>query len=102
MTILRLIWLQTEFRLVPIQSENDKYNLILVWFNKIQQRFLLSLGKPIPDIFFVSIIWSFFFLGISGLMFCRWCHLYPSGQKIGFYSLVWKYFSDCISSIYFL
>ena len=34
---LRLIWNQTEFRLVPDRSENGKYNLSLVWFNKIQK-----------------------------------------------------------------
>ena len=34
-TIFRLIWNQTDVRLVPNQSENGKYNLILVWFNKI-------------------------------------------------------------------
>ena len=37
---LWFIWNQTEFRLIQSQSENDKYNLILVWFNKIQKRFL--------------------------------------------------------------
>ena len=30
-----LIWNQTDVRLVPNQSENGKYNLISVWFNKI-------------------------------------------------------------------
>ena len=34
-TIFRLIWNQTDVRLVPNKSENDNYNLILVWFNKI-------------------------------------------------------------------
>ena len=31
---------QTDVRLFPNQSENGKYNLILVWFNKISKRFL--------------------------------------------------------------
>ena len=39
-TILRLIWNQTDVRLVPNQSENGKYNLISVWFNKISRRFI--------------------------------------------------------------
>ena len=30
----------TDFRLVPNQSENVKYNLILGWFNKISKRFI--------------------------------------------------------------
>ena len=32
-TIFRLIWNQTDVRLVPNQSANGKYNLISVWFN---------------------------------------------------------------------
>ena len=39
-TTFRLIWNQTDDRLVPNQSENGKYNLISVLFNKIQKRFL--------------------------------------------------------------
>ena len=39
-TIFWLIWRQTEVRWVPNQSENCKYNLISVWFNKIPKRFL--------------------------------------------------------------
>ena len=39
-TILRLIWIQTDIRLDPNQSENDKYNLISGWLNKISKRFL--------------------------------------------------------------
>ena len=31
---------QTDVRLVPNQSENDKYNLIWVWFDKISKIFL--------------------------------------------------------------
>ena len=38
--IFRLIWNETNIRLVPDQSENDKYNLIWIWFNKISKRFL--------------------------------------------------------------
>ena len=34
-TIFRLIWNQTNVRLVSNQSENRKYNLISIWFNKI-------------------------------------------------------------------
>ena len=39
-TIFRLIWNQTDVRLVPNQLENSKYNLISVWFNKIWKIFL--------------------------------------------------------------
>ena len=35
-----LIWIQTDVRLVPNQSENGKYNLISVRFNKISKKFL--------------------------------------------------------------
>ena len=35
LNIFRLIWHQTDFRLVPNQTGNSKYNLISVWFNKI-------------------------------------------------------------------
>ena len=38
-SILRFIWSQMEICLVPNQSENGKYNLILVWFNKIEKSF---------------------------------------------------------------
>ena len=38
-TIFRLIWNQTDVRSVPNQSENGKYNLISVWFNKIWKIF---------------------------------------------------------------
>ena len=41
-TSLWLIWNQTDFRLYPNQSENGKYNLISVWFNKNSKRFLCS------------------------------------------------------------
>ena len=37
-TIFRLIWNKTEVRLVPNQSENDKYNLISGWFYKISRK----------------------------------------------------------------
>ena len=33
----RLIWNQTDIRLIPNQSENGKYNLISGWCNKISQ-----------------------------------------------------------------
>ena len=39
-TIFRLIWIQTDVRLDPNQSENGKYNLISGWFNKIKKLFL--------------------------------------------------------------
>ena len=39
-TIFRLIWIQTEFGMDPNQSENGKYYLISVRFNKISKRFL--------------------------------------------------------------
>ena len=39
-TLFRLIWNQTELRLVPIQSENGKYKLNLDYINKIQGKFL--------------------------------------------------------------
>ena len=35
-----LIWIQTDVRLNPNQSENGKYNLISGWFNQIHKRFL--------------------------------------------------------------
>ena len=38
--IFRLIWNQTDVRLVPNQSANDIYNLISVWFNEISKRIL--------------------------------------------------------------
>ena len=38
--IFRLIWNQTDVRLVQNQSENCKYNPISVWLNKILKRFL--------------------------------------------------------------
>ena len=38
-TMHPLIWNQTDVCLVPDQSENDKYNLILVCFNNISARF---------------------------------------------------------------
>ena len=39
-TIVRLIWYQTIFHLVPYQSEKCNYNPKLVWFNRIQKIFL--------------------------------------------------------------
>ena len=42
---LRHIWNQTEFHLVPKQSENCKYNQILVDSTKIRSRFLLDVTK---------------------------------------------------------
>ena len=39
-TMQRLIWIQTDDRLVPNQSVHGKYNLISVWFNKISKSFL--------------------------------------------------------------
>ena len=39
-TIYRLIWNQNEFRFVRDQSENGKYNLILVTLTKIRSKFL--------------------------------------------------------------
>ena len=39
-TMQCLIWIQTDVRLDPNQSENGKYNLISGWFNKIWKIFL--------------------------------------------------------------
>ena len=39
-TVFRLVLIQTDFRLDPNQSENDKWNLISVWFDIILERFL--------------------------------------------------------------
>ena len=39
-TMHRLIWNQTDVRLVSNQLVHGKYNLICVWFNKIWKRFL--------------------------------------------------------------
>ena len=41
-TIFRLIWNQTEVRLVSNQSDDGNYNLISGWFNKIFKRFFQS------------------------------------------------------------
>ena len=38
LTIFRLIWHQTDVRLVPNQSENGKYNPIPGWLNKISKK----------------------------------------------------------------
>ena len=38
-TIFRLIWNQTDVRLVPNQPQIGEYNLISVWFNKIWKDF---------------------------------------------------------------
>ena len=40
LTIFWLIWIRTDVRLDLNHSENGKYNLISVWFNKISKRFL--------------------------------------------------------------
>ena len=45
-TTFRLIWNQMDVRLVPNQSENDKYNLISVWFNMIPKIFLCAMDLP--------------------------------------------------------
>ena len=39
-TNFRLIWNQTDVRLVPNQSVHGKYSLISGWFNKFSKRFL--------------------------------------------------------------
>ena len=39
-TFFRLIYFQSEFRLVPNQSENGDYNPNLVWINNIEKIFL--------------------------------------------------------------
>ena len=44
--IFRLIWNQTDVRLVPNQLENGKYNLISVRFNKISKIFLCVQDLP--------------------------------------------------------
>ena len=38
--IFQMIYNQEDIRLVPNQSENDKYNLVSVWFNKISKIYL--------------------------------------------------------------
>ena len=43
--IFWLIWIQTEVRLDPNQSENGKYNLISGWFNKISRKKILCVQK---------------------------------------------------------
>ena len=40
-TIFRMFWHEMEFCLVPNQLDIGKYNLILVWFNKIQKKMSL-------------------------------------------------------------
>ena len=38
--IFQLIWIKTDVRLDSNESENGKYNMILVWINKIPKSFL--------------------------------------------------------------
>ena len=38
--IFRLIWIQTDFRLVSNESKNYKYNLTSLWLHRIQKSFL--------------------------------------------------------------
>ena len=46
-TIFRLIWNQ----MVPNQSENGKWNLISVWFNKITERFIYAYNDQERHVF---------------------------------------------------
>ena len=39
-SILRMMWIHTEVRLILNQPENPRYHYILVCFNRIQKRFL--------------------------------------------------------------
>ena len=61
-TILRLIWNQTDVRLVLNQSENGEYNLILGWFNKIPKRFLCAYREKTVSVARWNVIGFQFFL----------------------------------------
>ena len=50
-TIFRLIWIQTDVRLDPNQSENGKYNLISGWYNKIREAKLKKNNQRLLDRF---------------------------------------------------
>ena len=63
-TIFRLIWIQTDVRLVTNQPENGKYNLISVGFNKISKR-LLCLLSNISYLFCVLFSFALFGANIS-------------------------------------
>ena len=45
--IFLLIWNQADVRFVPNQSENGKYNLISVGFNKISRKKIVCVGTAI-------------------------------------------------------
>ena len=50
-TNFRLIWYQTEFRLVPNQSGNGNYNPNLVWIKKIWKIYLYSYCEFVSEEF---------------------------------------------------
>ena len=63
LTIFLLIWIQTDVRLDPNQSENGKYNLITSWFNKVSKRFLCVYSKSkltLTFLEFCSMLTSFY------------------------------------------
>ena len=45
LTIFLLIWNQTDVCLVRNQSQNGKYNLISIWFNKISKSFACRVDR---------------------------------------------------------
>ena len=56
-TILKLIWNETDVRLVLNRSENGKYNMISVWLNKIPKKNPLYTGHVFT---FMSQVASFY------------------------------------------
>ena len=49
-SLFRLIWHQTEFRLMPNQSEKCSYNTNLVWFNKVHKNISLCVPHLVDSV----------------------------------------------------
>ena len=64
-TTFRLIWIQTDVRLDPNQSENCKYNLISGWFDKTSEIFFTVCMRNCfffvfsKKIFLPALVWLF-------------------------------------------
>ena len=79
-TMHRLIWNQMDVRLVPNQSENGKYHLISVWFNKISKELAVQRDYSIswfPFYFFLQAKQNYFFL-----LFCTQSKIFWSIRGI--------------------
>ena len=57
-TIFQLTWRQSDVRLVPNQSENGNYNLILGSFNKISKKILYVYKKNYLRILRSDLFWK--------------------------------------------